>query len=112
VDADIVDEVCQDFDLQRSAPLQAVPQERAPGSLLRAPTPRALATAPSFVDSLPAPAPAADTMSVPRGRIDDRMRPAAAPEDHGLFRMRERRVTDNGETTEVEQPRRKRFLFF
>jgi general secretion pathway protein A len=113
VDADIVEEVCQDFDLQRSAPLQAVPQERAPGSLLRAATPRAMATAPSFVDSLPAPAPSADTLTVPRRREDDRLRPMPAQQDdHGLFRMRERRVTDEGETTEVELPRRKRFLFF
>ncbi len=50
---------------------------------------------------LPAQAPPDDTMSVPAGGPSDRMRPMAAPDDHGLFRMRERRVTDNGETTEV-----------
>lgn len=112
VDADIVDEVCQDFDLQRSAPLQAVPQERAPGSLLRAPTPRTLATASPFMDSMPAPAPAEDTLPVARRRSDERRRPIAGADDDGLFRMREPRVADNGETTEVELPRRKRFLFF
>jgi general secretion pathway protein A len=116
VDADIVEEVCQDFDLQRSAPLQQVPSERPSGSLLRAPTPRALATAaPPFEDSLPATSSAETTLAVPtahRGRGDDRVRQMPSPDEQGPFRMRERRVADQGETTEVEAPRRKRFLFF
>jgi general secretion pathway protein A len=115
VDADIVEEVCQDFDLQRSAPLQSVSPEFAPGSLLR---PRVLATAPPFVDPLLASAPTAETFVKPpppaahRGRGEDRVRQMPMPDDQGLLRMREPRVADDGETTEAELPRRKRFLFF
>jgi general secretion pathway protein A len=117
VDADIVEEVCQDFDLQRSAPLQTVPPEVA-GSLLRAPRPRVLATAPAFVDSLAPPAPSAEDLTAPpahRARSEERTRPMAVPDEQGLFRIRdpkEARVADDGETTEAELPRRKRFLFF
>jgi hypothetical protein len=63
----------------------------------------------------PLPASAAETLTHPathRGRGDDRVRQMPMPDEPGLFRMREPRVADTGETTEAELPRRKRFLFF